>query len=84
MQNLHSEASGLLEIWVGGGIFVFLENKSAYHMNTKLKELYDTPSTMVLEVKTESCLLQTSDYNYGNLDEPNGVMSLMGGDELIF
>ena len=53
-------------------------------MNTKLKDHYDTPSTMVLELKTESCLLQTSDYNYGNLDEPNGVMSLMGGDELIF
>ena len=50
-------------------------------MNEKHKELYDAPSTMVLKLKTESCLLQTSDYNYGNLDEPNNVMSLMGGQE---
>ena len=50
-------------------------------MNAKHKEFYDTPSTIVLELKTESCLLQTSDYNYGNLDEPNNVMNLMGGQE---
>lgn len=81
MQKLHPEAPDLLEIWVGGDIFVFSENKSAYHMNEKHKEHYDAPSTMVLEMKTESCLLQTSDYNYGNLDEPNIVMSLMGGQE---
>ena len=50
-------------------------------MSTKLKDLYEAPSTMVLELRTESCLLQTSDYNYGNLDEPNNVMNLMGGQE---
>ena len=50
-------------------------------MNEKHKALYVAPSTMVLEMKTESCLLQTSDYNYGNLDEPNNVMNLMGGQE---
>ena len=50
-------------------------------MNEKHKELYDVPSTKVLELKTESCLLQTSDYNYGNLDEPNNVMNLMSGQE---
>ena len=53
-------------------------------MNEKHKELYDAPSTMVLELKTESCLLQTSDYNYGNLDEPNSVMSLINGQEIGF
>ena len=71
-----------MEIWVGGGYICFLrKTKSAYHMNEKHKELYDAPSTMVLKLKTESCLLQTSDYNYGNLDEPNNVMNLMGGQE---
>ena len=39
---------------------------------------------MVLELRTESCLLQTSDYNYGNLDESNSVMSLMNGQEYTF
>ena len=81
---MHPETPYLLEIWVGGGIFVFYENKSAYHMNEKHKEFYDTPSTIVLELKTESCLLQTSDYNYGNLDEPNNVMSLMNGQDYTF
>ena len=38
-------------------------------MNTKHKEFYDAPSTMVLEVKTESCLLNTSDYRYFKMDE---------------
>ena len=50
-------------------------------MNTKHKEFYDAPSTRVLELRTESGILQTSDYNYGNLDELNNVMSLMGGQE---
>ena len=53
-------------------------------MNEKHKEFYDTPSTMVLELRTESCLLLTSDYNYGNLDEPNNVMSLMNGQDYTF
>ena len=42
-----------------------------YHMNTKIKELYETPETRVIEVKIESTLLQTSNYNYGNIDESN-------------
>ena len=53
-------------------------------MDTKLKELYDAPSTMVLEVKIQGIICQSqTDYNYGNLDETD-EMSLMGGDELIF
>ena len=40
-------------------------------MNTKIKELYETPETRVIEVKIESTLLQTSNYNYGNIDESN-------------
>ena len=64
-----------------GGYICFYENKSVYHMNTKHKEFYDAPSTRVLELRTESGILQTSDYNYGNLDELNNVMSLMGGQE---
>ena len=81
---MHPEAPDLLEIWVGGGIFVFYENKSAYHMNEKHKALYVAPSTMVLEMKTESCLLLTSDYNYGNLDETDNVMNVMSGQSYTF
>ena len=53
-------------------------------MNAKHKELYDAPSTMVLELRTESCLLQMSDYNYGNLDETDNVMNVMSGQSYTF
>ena len=53
-------------------------------MNTKHKEFYDAPSTIVLELKTESCLLNTSDYNYGNLDETDNVMNVMSGQLYTF
>ena len=53
-------------------------------MNEKHKEFYDTPSTIVLELKTESCLLLTSDYNYGNLDETDNVMNVMSGQSYTF
>ena len=81
---MHPEAPDLLEIWVGGGYICFLRKQISIYMNEKHKELYDVPSTKVLELKTESCLLQTSDYNYGNLDEPNNVMSLMNGQDYTF
>ena len=74
-----------MEIWVGGEYIYILENKSTYHMNTKHKEFYDAPSTMVLEIKIEGIICQSrTDYNYGNLDEPNDVMSLMDEQEFIF
>lgn len=40
-------------------------------MNPKLKDFHVAPSTTVLEVKMESCLLNvsTKDYRYGQLDE---------------
>ena len=53
-------------------------------MNEKHKEFYDTPSTIILELKTESCLLLTSDYNYGNLDETDNVMNVMSGQSYTF
>ena len=53
-------------------------------MNEKHKALYVAPSTMVLEMKTESCLLLTSDYNYGNLDETDNVMNVMSGQSYTF
>ena len=45
-------------------------------MNTKLKELYEAPSTIVLEVKIQGIICQSqTDYNYGNLDNPEGMPS---------
>ena len=53
-------------------------------MDTKLKELYEAPSTIVLEVKIQGIICQSqTDYNYGNLDETD-EMSLMSGQELQF
>ena len=47
------------------------KNKIVYlSMGTIKKELYETPSTTVVEVKTEGivCVSQ-QDYHYGGLDE---------------
>ena len=43
-------------------------------MNTKHKALYDAPSTSVIKVRIGACIMQTSDYKYGSIDESN-VMS---------
>ena len=33
------------------------------------KETYEAPAMLVVEVKPESCILHTSDYRFGSLDE---------------
>ena len=38
-------------------------------METKHKVFYEAPWTEVLELKTESSLLTTSDYKFGGQDE---------------
>ena len=53
-------------------------------MNEKHKELYETPLAMTIEVNIDAGIMLTSDYNYGNLDEPDNVMSLINGQEFTF
>ena len=53
-------------------------------MNTKLKELYEAPVAMAVEVNIDAGIMQTSNYNYGDLNEPDNVMNLLSGQPVIF
>ena len=60
----------------GGEISGLKERTLIYnHMETKLKELYEAPSTMIFEVKQEGVICASpgqagvQDYNWNNVDE---------------
>ena len=54
---MRSETPYLLQIWVGGGVYLWFEISN--HMIIKPKELYEAPTTSVFEVKIEGVVCQS-------------------------